>query len=913
MKRIVFTELPEVTGAELTDNSSNTPKLSATDNTPLFAGLDTNAPLLSATTNTPAFFEVETRYHLWFTFDDPNYFRDLASVFDVAYPYITDKRFLDLVGVEDLPRKRLPLEYYEDFFYPGEERFQAFVRSGPPSEKVNALSTALLSTIQQYYLDKFSAEDDYLAKLYETTLISEEIFYSDLAKRDLTNKALADIAGLVDPALILNGKQSFLLDLFSTEDTNALLQSRPITEALYSTDLLEAKMVGNPRERVYFKDSPFVINGDTEQLRDTLYISTPLQKLSGKNDRRELAYSFFISRNYNIEPADKYDPLQTFYDIDIDWKPKRLFDTVNLAESSLIVSNPLFVKDTIFNSDLAQQEFLKYLYESFYSTDFIDFKPSLGKTDNIAVRSHPTLFSGESNFALEKLSSDDTLAEFETNIGVNLPRLYSTFAYTGTNSDIPVFKTLPAHRYPIEFREYWRDNFNWAYPDNFPGRPEERAGLMSGDEGRIYLEGTYSSGGPGGPFLQRYEWTNSTFGQSVPEGYVQPYRWATDSGWVQPQSTIFDSGGRRINLYNRTPAPGRERSQRRNLNWTGKTYWEILNDGVWGYISKQFGLVALHPKKYQEDLAYTGISLFNSYTPKNTYFDKAYAFFNDRTTDRPDIEFDMQANLNDYVGVQSIFKNNYKREAEDFFYEKDGGALVLGGKQNVTVDKADAEDTRHPHHISLKYYTNFDFFDAEASYPKLTYEYGQQWYALVEPPQGAPYIRNGFVSEIEEAAYWADITQMVHTVFADDSTKQKYDLNRIAPEVLNHKDSVMSLFNGAIEFLKDPVYIIDNGIVKFDYKLNLAIPEAWVYIVVDTIDTEGGQVDIYGWVNLNADTMNEEIVRNSETFYRKADYVRNFTDSVQHADSGTAFVEIYCSEAWSLESYVGEDGTHAAF
>jgi hypothetical protein len=37
-----------------------------------------------------------------------------------------------------------------------------------------------------------------------------------------------------------------------------------------------------------------------------------------------------------------------------------------------------------------------------------------------------------------------------------------------------------------------------------------------------------------------------------------------------------------------------------------------------------------------------------------------------------------------------------------------------------------------------------------------------------------------------------------------------------------------------------------------------------------------------------------------------------FVNNIQSADSGSAFINIYCSE-YSLELYVGEEGTYATF
>ena len=40
---------------------------------------------------------------------------------------------------------------------------------------------------------------------------------------------------------------------------------------------------------------------------------------------------------------------------------------------------------------------------------------------------------------------------------------------------------------------------------------------------------------------------------------------------------------------------------------------------------------------------------------------------------------------------------------------------------------------------------------------------------------------------------------------------------------------------------------------------------------------------------------------------------KEFLNEVAAADSGTAFVPIYCLPSYFLEAYVGEDGTHANF
>jgi hypothetical protein len=227
--------------------------------------------------------------------------------------------------------------------------------------------------------------------------------------------------------------------------------------------------------------------------------------------------------------------------------------------------------------------------------------------------------------------------------------------------------------------------------------------------------------------------------------------------------------------------------------------------------------------------------------------------------------------------------------------------LVLGGNIESVLEKLTSTAVREPHHIVKKpvYFrdANGDSllpidYDLISSTAPQEPAIGFIWY---DTGTGKVYIRRASDQGFE---FWEHVGPFEEAVSLLEERDILY-FKQYDQDVAATKSLKPSVFSGSTLAKLERIFAIEDiGIVQ------KPSPEE----VLNLLE-EGYLKNIQvGTTNLGVPVFEQVFVKQPRIKTSK-----EFLNEVAVADSGTAFVPIYCLPSYFTEAYVGEDGTHANF
>lgn len=467
--------------------------------------------------------------------------------------------------------------------------------------------------------------------------------------------------------------------------------------------------------------------------------------------------------------------------------------------------------------------------------------------------------------------------------------------------------------------------------------------MVSTDSAKIYSEGGLNVGihnvngfgfrGFYGPAPLRYKYSvrPGNFAQNP-----QP-EWHTEQGLYYSNEYIetvtHQDSGRRINLFFREMTADDiaiSNTHGGTLQLTsGPTFIDkMLADSYWSkYFKHVDTMVKLGPGSYQEeniksveDLKFAGSNRIIqdkvSATFLHRYESEALSLENpiydvllqySPGADRDSAFVDAFRTWPAYAGTEpSNFEQKmlikYSKEFDiDKAQVSSLAPLVLAGNRESVLEKVTSAAVREPHHIVKK---PVYFRDASgASVLPLDYDLisstapqepaiGFIWY---DTGAGKVYIRRASNQGIE---YWEHVGPFEEAVSLVEEPDILY-FKQYDQDVAATKSFKPSVFSGSTLAKLEKIFAVEDiAIVQKPSPEELLILAEEGYFK---------QVQV-GTTELGIPIFEDIFIRQPRI---KTD--KEILNEVAVADSGTAFVPIYCLPSYFMEAYVGEDGTHANF
>lgn len=850
-KSLIYVSDPLVDTPKVSDTNSDSPRLLASilQEDPLFQDLVlTNSPnLLAYSPDTPSIFDAELDLRLVFRIKPVDFVYATESIVDIE---ITDKGFIDVVDVLDIPGKKLPnLDDLEDVFFTGVEDVELEVRS-PPRDRFFATEHDPLIFVGgfEYANDRFFTSDSETKKIEPGTFI-EELYLIDHGPGVQKDSLIVDELFEKDTThLVFSGGFETVKDtFFSSQDVFKLLNGSPQDTALVSdkgTSLFSLKNVLD--DEIFENDTAhLVFSGGFETLKDEFFTGIEIlpktlsRIVTGTVEQRDNKLSanptFFGFTGEFMEVEDD------FFERELRKVANDFFYTKNDTAHFIASGNFEYFKDLFYPGveKVSKQENPNAFDEveaSALRSDAFFFVDKTLEDEEFFVRKDTihNIFKGGFEYANDK-ASPSILTEKTLKLDHTMPYLM-----VGANEGISgiyiyryrdLFNTRAINELSTsstkltdwgqtydQYATYLRNTYSSSNSNiNIPGRKEDFALVDDGGTWRTFLGEGIGSGSIalGGPLTYYFDTNFNRW--RIPDG---------DNARYIGDGTV--STGRRTNLFIKELSATDNIYNPNRITTTGLTYLERqLSRG--GDIARLFGALGIMMFQYKKPLASDAADAFdsvNSIVKGNSEFlkDTVGVGFVDRDNPINDVRLFFQGGLEDILYVKEVIpKDVYLKLDPEFYYVKDQTPLIFLG--------------------------DFEYFN-------------DQFYPGVE--EVLPEISKGLFKERVGVGFNSDLEPRLGLRFAP--INERLFLN--AP--------VNNIFNGSIQTFKDKFFVED---------------------FFQDIYYDKGVV--------------EEVLYTKDFFNREVDYERTFTDSVQHADSGEAFVEVYCSEIFSKSSYVGADGTFA--
>ena len=475
----------------------------------------------------------------------------------------------------------------------------------------------------------------------------------------------------------------------------------------------------------------------------------------------------------------------------------------------------------------------------------------------------------------------------------------------------------------------------------------EDSAMVSSDSRRIYSEGGLHTGlyGIGGfGYLNRYGPAPVRYKYSVRPGNFsqdpQP-EWHTETGLYysnQYIETVTNQGGpngRRVNLFFREMTS--KDIELSNIHGgqfqftRGTTFIDkMLAHANWGKLFKFVDTVFKIAVGSPHDEIFFGRDNLNSAGRGSTVSDKVSATFLHRyeseILNAQNPEYDVILRWFPSPDKDNIFVNafrewptqygpqpldfapavNFRFTPAPFFDDFTTSSLFSSIVKQPTgetyFDKFSAEAVRQPNHIVKKpvYYRTPNggsvpapVFDDVSSVAPVEPPVGFIWY---DTSTDKIYVRrqSAFGSE-----YW-------ETIGPHEESITITDLPKIEPFISKEQDT-------AVATAPNPFVFSGNTLSKLDTIVALSEPVEFQSKRetedIVALSEEGYYKDIRVGTTLLGLPIFETVFIEQP----RIETNKEFLNEVAAADSGTAFVPIYCLPSYFLEAYVGEDGTHANF